>query len=161
MTESGQDDNQDVVKPTMSVEPVISSEELAQLRKTNIALEGRNYELRETVRQLRLQAAATESERDQFKREAKKIKGELEQRAGNVMSGLMSMGITSQALSTKQLIELFYRTYNPEEAMREKISGEIEAIGVETEGEAPSQQVSATKAGTAQTVQVPINQEAK
>ncbi len=79
MTETGQDDNQDVVKPTMSVEPVISSEELAQLRKTNMALEGRNYELRETVRQLRLQSAATESERDQFKREAKKIKGELEQ----------------------------------------------------------------------------------
>lgn len=79
MTESGQDDNQDVIKPIISVESVISSEELAQLRKTNIALEGRNYELRETVRQLRLQSAATESERDQYKREAKKLKGELEQ----------------------------------------------------------------------------------
>lgn len=94
------------------------------------------------------------------------IKGELEQRAGNIMSGLMSMGITSQTLSTKQLIELFYRTYNPEEAMREKISGEIEAIGVETAGEAPSEQISATKSGgpqtgAPQTVQVPINQEVK
>ncbi|PAV08502.1 proteasome-activating nucleotidase [Methanocorpusculum parvum] len=68
-----------MIKPTISVEPVISSEELAQLRKTNIALEGRNYELRETVRQLRLQSAAVESERDQYKREAKKLKGELEQ----------------------------------------------------------------------------------
>ena len=79
MTEPGQDDDPDVIKPTISVEPVISSEELAQLRKTNIALEGRNYELRETVRQLRLQSAAVESERDQYKREAKKLKGELEQ----------------------------------------------------------------------------------
>jgi len=79
MTESGQDDNQDVVKPIISVESVISSEELAQLRKTNISLESRNFELRETVRQLRLQSAATDSERDQYKREAKKLKGELEQ----------------------------------------------------------------------------------
>lgn len=79
MTEPGQDDDPDVIKPTISVEPVISSEELAQLRKTNIALEGRNYELRETVRQLRLQSAVVESERDQYKREAKKLKGELEQ----------------------------------------------------------------------------------
>ena len=79
MTESGQDDNQDVIKPIISVEPVVPSDELAQLRKTNIALESRNYELRETVRQLRLQAAATESERDQYKREAKRLKGDLEQ----------------------------------------------------------------------------------
>ncbi|MDD2471161.1 MAG: proteasome-activating nucleotidase, partial [Methanocorpusculum sp.] len=79
MAESGQDENPDVVTQTISVDSVISSEELAQLRKTNIALEGRNYELRETIRQLRLQSAAIESERDQYKRETKKIKGELEQ----------------------------------------------------------------------------------
>ena len=79
MTRSGQDENQDVMKPIISVEPVISSDELAQLRKANNDLENRNYELREKVRQLRLQSAAAESERDQYKREAKKIKGELEQ----------------------------------------------------------------------------------
>ncbi len=79
MAESGQDENPDVVTQTISVDSVISSEELAQLRKTNIALEGRNYELRETIRQLRLQSAAIESERDQYKRETKKLKGELEQ----------------------------------------------------------------------------------
>jgi len=79
MAESGQDENPDVVTQTISVDQVISSEELAQLRKTNIALEGRNYELREAIRQLRLQSAAIESERDQYKRETKKIKGELEQ----------------------------------------------------------------------------------
>jgi type IV secretory pathway VirB4 component len=58
-----------------------------------------------------------------------KIKEELGQRINVVMSGLSSMGITSQVLSTKQLIELFYLTYNPEEAVREKLEGEIEAIG--------------------------------
>jgi len=81
------------------------------------------------------------------------IKSELEQRTGNVISGLMSMGITSQTLTTKQLIELFYRTYNPEEAMREKISGDVEAIGVQTE------QARQTAGGQAKQVQV--NQEVK
>ena len=90
------------------------------------------------------------------------IKGDLEQRSGNVMSGLMSMGITSQTLSTKHLIELFYRTYNPEEAMREKISGEMEAIGVDTTAELsqgqPQEQVDQTSQAP-RTTQVPINQE--
>jgi type IV secretory pathway VirB4 component len=61
------------------------------------------------------------------------IKDELQQRVNTVVSGLASMGISAQALTTKQLIELFYRTYNPEEAMREKIKGDVEAIGVQTE----------------------------
>lgn len=51
--------------------------ELAALRKTNIALESRNFELREQVRQLRLQNAAAESQRDQYKREIKKLREEL------------------------------------------------------------------------------------
>ena len=51
--------------------------ELAVLRKTNIALESRNFELREQVRQLRLQTAAAESQRDQYKREIKKLRDEL------------------------------------------------------------------------------------
>jgi len=82
------------------------------------------------------------------------IKEGLEQRSGTVISGLMSMGITAQTLTTKHLIELFYRTYNPEEAMREKISGEVEAIGVQTE------QTKQQAQGSAPT-QVPINQEIK
>lgn len=85
------------------------------------------------------------------------IKGELEQRAGNVISGLMSMGITAQTLNTKQLIELFYRTYNPEEAMREKITGEVEAIGVETQALQQAEQGAAPDQSS-QTTQVPINQ---
>lgn len=101
------------------------------------------------------------------------IKSELDQRTNVIISGLMSMGITSQVLSTKQLIELFYRTYNPEEAMREKLQGDVEAIGVQTEQakqaadaaqEAP--QTSSTGATPSpsvapQTVQVPINQDQK
>ncbi|MCZ0859639.1 proteasome-activating nucleotidase [Methanocorpusculum sp. MG] len=51
--------------------------ELASLRKANIALESRNFELREQVRQLRLQNAAAESQRDQYKREIKKLRDEL------------------------------------------------------------------------------------
>lgn len=51
--------------------------ELAALRKTNISLESRNFELREQVRQLRLQNAAAESQRDQYKREIKKLREEL------------------------------------------------------------------------------------
>lgn len=77
------------------------------------------------------------------------IKNELEQRTNAVISGLMSMGITSQTLTTKQLIELFYRTYNPEEAMRAKIQGDVEAIGVQTEN--------AKQTIQGQTTQVPIN----
>jgi type IV secretory pathway VirB4 component len=88
------------------------------------------------------------------------IKGELEQRSGNIMSGLMSMGITSQTLSTKNLIELFYRTYNPEEAMREKITGEMEAIGVEAQAQAQGAQPQTEQSTNqpSQTTQVPINQ---
>lgn len=60
-----------------------------------------------------------------------KHKAELEERTNVVSSGLGSIGITSQVLSTKQLIELFYRTYNPEEAVKEQLTGEVESIGVE------------------------------
>ncbi len=57
--------------------PHAKENELAALRKTNIALESRNFELREQVRQLRLQNAAAESQRDQYKREIKKLRDEL------------------------------------------------------------------------------------
>ncbi len=60
-----------------------------------------------------------------------KHKDELVERTNVVSSGLASIGITSQILSTKQLIELFYRTYNPEEAIKEQLKGDVEAIGVE------------------------------
>ncbi len=61
------------------------------------------------------------------------IKQELGQRVNVVNSGLASMGITSEILTTKQLIELYYRTYNQEEALHEKLQGDIEPMGVETQ----------------------------
>lgn len=71
---------QDVAPPQSVAEtPLISAEELAQLRKTNIALETRNFELRETVRQFRLSLQACESEKDMYKRDARKFKNELDQ----------------------------------------------------------------------------------
>ncbi len=79
MTDSAQDTGDLLPQQNVPIEPLISSEELAKLRKTNISLENRNYELREMVRQLRLQAAAAESERDQYRREARKYKTELSQ----------------------------------------------------------------------------------
>jgi len=67
------------------------------------------------------------------------IKEELGQRVNVVNSGLASMGITSEILTTKQLIELFYRTYNQEEALHEKLQGDIEPMGVETQAATPPQ----------------------
>lgn len=68
---------QSTVEPVRESNPRQEENELASLRKTNIALESRNFELREQVRQLRLQNAAAESQRDQYKREIKKLRDEL------------------------------------------------------------------------------------
>jgi len=65
------------------------------------------------------------------------IKEEMVQKSNVVISGLASIGITSQTLSTKQIIELFYKTYNPEEANRENLGENIDAIGVEENPQAP------------------------
>lgn len=51
--------------------------ELAKLRKVNITLENRNFELRETIRQARMHLSDAESERDQYRREMQKYKNEL------------------------------------------------------------------------------------
>ncbi|HJJ27853.1 MAG TPA: proteasome-activating nucleotidase [Methanocorpusculum sp.] len=74
-------DKSDILTPQSPMEnpPLISSEELAALRKTNIALETRNFELRETLRQFRLQLQACESEKELYKRDARKFKNELDQ----------------------------------------------------------------------------------
>jgi hypothetical protein len=69
------------------------------------------------------------------------------------------MGISSKVLTTKQIIEIFYRTYNPEEAMKEGLQDNIEAVGVETieldQTPAP-QAASATPTQSPQTTKVPI-----
>ncbi|MCA9388665.1 hypothetical protein KC644_02775 [Candidatus Berkelbacteria bacterium] len=53
--------------------------------------------------------------------EFEEFKTQLTERISLVNSGLESLGIRSAQLNTKQLIELFYATYNPEEAVREKL----------------------------------------
>ena len=79
-----------------------------------------------------------------------KVKEALTQRANVILSGLASLGISSQTLNTKQLIELFYRTYNPEEAMREKLEGEIASVGIETKAETGQENKGVEIAGTPQ-----------
>ncbi|HJJ54839.1 MAG TPA: proteasome-activating nucleotidase [Methanocorpusculum sp.] len=74
--------------------------ELAELRKTNIALETRNFELRETIRQARLHLAAAESERDQYRREAQKYKTELKQ----VRASPMIVGTVEQLLDEGRVL---------------------------------------------------------
>ncbi|PIT97424.1 hypothetical protein COT77_01570 [Candidatus Berkelbacteria bacterium CG10_big_fil_rev_8_21_14_0_10_41_12] len=57
------------------------------------------------------------------------IKEDLTKRVNTVQSGLTSAGLTTEILNTKQIIELFYRTYNPDESTGEKIATEGETIG--------------------------------
>jgi hypothetical protein len=40
-------------------------------------------------------------------------KSQLDQRVGVIMSGLNSIGIRSTQLQTEEIIELFYKTFNP------------------------------------------------
>lgn len=47
---------------------------------------------------------------------------ELDQRVGLVTSGLTSLGLKLGRLTTKQLIELYYATYNPEESVKERLA---------------------------------------
>jgi len=86
----------------------------------------------------------------------KAVKDALDEKTNTVISSLASMGISSQVLSTKQLIELFYRTYNPSEAMQAKMQGEVEAIGVEAEK--PKQELQAAQP---KTTNVPVNPKSK
>lgn len=54
--------------------------------------------------------------------EFNKGKNELVERANNIASGLGGMGIRCVQLNTEEIIELFYRLYNPEIASKEQIS---------------------------------------
>ncbi len=49
-------------------------------------------------------------------------KQQIGQRANVIVGGLSSMGLRSAVLSTQQLVELFYATYNPEEATKERLT---------------------------------------
>ena len=49
-------------------------------------------------------------------------KKNLTQRINVITAGLSGMGLRSAPLSTQQLVELFYATYNPEEATKERLT---------------------------------------
>lgn len=49
-------------------------------------------------------------------------KQQLTERVNVVVAGLSSMGLRSSQLSTQQLVELFYATYNPQEATKQRLT---------------------------------------
>lgn len=51
------------------------------------------------------------------------VKIQLDERVNLIASGLGGFGIKSAQLNTQQLIELYYATYNPEEAVKERLTG--------------------------------------
>ena len=51
-----------------------------------------------------------------------KRKHMLDQRIGNVMSGLVGMGLNTVRLDTQSLIELYYSTYNPETSSNQRMA---------------------------------------
>ncbi|HSE61940.1 MAG TPA: hypothetical protein VLA88_06670 [Candidatus Saccharimonadales bacterium] len=50
-----------------------------------------------------------------------KVKDEIKNRVSTVVNGLIQMGIRSVQLTTKELGELYYNTYNPDTAVREPL----------------------------------------
>ena len=50
-----------------------------------------------------------------------KAKTELKNRVQNVVNGLIQVGINSSPLSTEELIQLLYNTYNPDTASRQTL----------------------------------------
>ncbi len=60
----------------------------------------------------------TEQEFSSFRRE-------LDERVGIIASGLGSIGLSSGRLDTQQLIELYYATFNPEEAVKERLTNAV------------------------------------
>jgi hypothetical protein len=50
-----------------------------------------------------------------------KVKDEIKNRVSTVVNGLLQMGIRAVQLSTKELGELYYNTYNPDTAVREPL----------------------------------------
>lgn len=57
--------------------------------------------------------------------EFSRFAAELDERVGIISSGLSSIGLSTGRLSTQHLIELFYATFNPEEAVKERLTNAI------------------------------------
>ncbi len=59
-----------------------------------------------------------------------KAKNELKNRIQNIVNGLLQVGINSTPLSTQELIQLLYNTYNPDTATRQTLGGDISNLQV-------------------------------
>lgn len=59
--------------------------------------------------------------------EFKAFKEEIAQRANVIISGLSTIGVRVAALTTQQIVELYYSTYNPEESTKERLA-EVESL---------------------------------
>lgn len=70
--------------------------------------------------------------------EFKQYRDELLQRINVVMSGLAPLGLRSIPLDTQQLIELYYQTFNPEEAGKERLSEEAALMSPLVESDLPN-----------------------
>lgn len=57
------------------------------------------------------------------------IKIQLQQRAGVIQDGLARVGIRTVPLNTEELIELFYKLFNPDEAESKKLINQMSGIG--------------------------------
>lgn len=69
----------------------------------------------------RLKIRELESDFVRRKKEFDQLKKGLESRVNTVQAGLESCGLKIKRLETKELVELFYRSYNPELARNEKL----------------------------------------
>lgn len=63
--------------------------------------------------------AAADEEAERLYRETV---AQLNQRTGQVMNGILAIGLEATALENEELIELFYNFYNPQTVEREKIN---------------------------------------
>lgn len=73
-------------------------------------IEKRDSGVLETIKSL----IGTKKTTSEAKKSFEELKTQLWQRIGYVSSGLESIGVRSSILNTDELIELFYRLYNPE-----------------------------------------------
>ncbi|MBI4032738.1 hypothetical protein HY374_03470 [Candidatus Berkelbacteria bacterium] len=75
-------------------------------------------------------------------------KAQLAERVNLIASGLAAMGLKSVQLTTQQLIELYYATYNPEEAVHERLAGAEELLSGVVHSENSQQSVATSQSAS-------------
>lgn len=69
----------------------------------------------------RFKMKETGSEFAKHKKEFDQLKKGLEHRVNNVIAGLENCGLKANRLGTKELVELYYKSYNPETSRGQKV----------------------------------------